>query len=69
MADTHGKLSDLYDMRIWYGDSGSGIFNSFGELIAVVSFIDSLDAPGGQLTFAGSYPLAFTAAQWARVLR
>lgn len=69
MADTRGKLSDLFDLRIWKGDSGSGIFNARGELIAVVSFIDTLNDDDGQLTMAGSWPLAFTPAQWARASR
>lgn len=69
MAYIDGKLCDVYDMRIWFGDSGSGIFDADGDLIGVVSFIYTLDSQGSQLTMAGSFPLMFTPAQWAEAER
>ena len=67
MADMGGKLADLCDMRIWVGDSGSDIFDSHGNVIAVVSFIYTMREEAGELTMCGSSPLAFTATQWAEV--
>jgi hypothetical protein len=59
-----GKLATTYDLRIYLGDSGAGIFNAYGNLTGVVSFIYAQDSDAGMLTMAGSYPLAFTAEQW-----
>lgn len=59
-----GKLATTYDLRIYSGDSGSGIFNEHNHLVGVVSFIYKLENGAGQLTLAGSWPLAFTAEQW-----
>lgn len=59
-----GELADSYDLRIFPGDSGSGIFDASGRLIGVVSFIYTMENETGQLTIAGSFPMAFTAKQW-----
>lgn len=64
-----GKLCDLIDIRGWFGDSGAGVFDQDGNLIAVISFIYTLDDPRGQLTMMGSFPLAFTPTQWAEAER
>jgi V8-like Glu-specific endopeptidase len=58
------KLATSYDLRIYFGDSGSGIFNKYNHLTGVVSFIYLQSDPHGSLTMAGSFPLAFTAKQW-----
>lgn len=58
------KLATSYDLRIYFGDSGSGIFNSRNQLVGVVSFIYSQSSENGALTMAGSFALLFTAQQW-----
>jgi len=69
MGYIRGQLVDMWDMRIWFGDSGSAIFDSHGNVIAVVSFLYTLREEGGELTMAGSFPLRFSAEQWAEVTR
>lgn len=69
MAYVNGQLVDMWDMRIWMGDSGSAIYDTHGNVIAVVSFIYSLREDAGELTMAGTFPLAFTAEQWAEATR
>lgn len=59
-----GGLATTYDLRVFPGDSGSGVFDRLGRVSGVVSFIYKLDGRAGQLTMAGGWPLAFTAAQW-----
>lgn len=63
----HGKPVTLYDMRTFFGDSGAGIFGTDGQLIGVQSMINSLNQGPVELTFAVSFPLAFTAEQWGMV--
>lgn len=58
------KLARSYDMRVYPGDSGSGIFNARNQLTGVVSFIYTMVGDSGMLTMAGGWPLAFTAEQW-----
>lgn len=61
----------LYDTNGFFGDSGSGIFNSEGKLIAVLSIIVNMtevrktdDNSSGidvsTIKFMGSYPFTFT---------
>ena len=60
-----GKDITLFDLNAFFGDSGSGIFDKDGLLIGVLDVV-SLDMVGGvELKAAGSYPLAFTAQEWA----
>lgn len=53
----------LYDLNIYFGDSGSGVFNSRGQLVAVVSVLYQQE-DGGYMKLMGSFPLAFTDKQW-----
>lgn len=69
VQDIDGKLCDLYDIRGWFGDSGAGVFDDRGNLIAVISFIYTLDEGRGQLTMMGSFPLTFSAEQWDEVTK
>jgi V8-like Glu-specific endopeptidase len=64
MEYTGGKLADIYQLPIYLGDSGSGIFDNDGNLIAVVSFIYTMSSEAGALSLCGSYPLMFTGQQW-----
>lgn len=68
MASPRG-LADMFDLRIWFGDSGAGIFDSHNDLVGVVSFIYTQDDGHSQLAMAGAFPLAFTDAQWAEAGR
>ncbi|NID14367.1 trypsin-like serine peptidase [Luteibacter yeojuensis] len=67
LAAVDGVLVTTYNMSIFYGDSGSGIFNDSGALIGVVSTVYSMTR-GVQLTFACSLPLAFTTEQLREVM-
>jgi V8-like Glu-specific endopeptidase len=62
-----GELVTTYNMGIYFGDSGSGIFDSSGSLIGVVSSVYSM-TDGVRLTFACSRPLAFTPEQLREVM-
>jgi len=53
----------LYDLNGYFGDSGSGVFNSRGQLIGVMSIL-AQQTDGAYIKFAGSFPLAFTDEQW-----
>jgi hypothetical protein len=53
----------LYDLNGYFGDSGSGIFNSRGQLVGVVSVMyQQMD--NGYMKVMGSFALAFTDEQW-----
>lgn len=54
----------LYDIEIIFGDSGSPIFNSKGEVVSTLNIIHQF-----QLVYrmGGSQPWAFTKAQWSQV--
>lgn len=65
---TSGTFKDvtLYDLNIYFGDSGSGIFNEYGQLTATVNKIHVQEDPDSGVMFklAVSIPLAFTEEQW-----
>ncbi|WP_426287513.1 S1 family peptidase [Luteibacter sp. E-22] len=67
LAAVDGGLVTTYNMSIFFGDSGSGIFDASGALIGVVSTVYSM-TNGAQLTFACSWPLAFTPEQLREVM-
>lgn len=67
LASIGGELVTTYNMPIYFGDSGSGIFDSSGSLIGVISSVFSM-TDGVQLTFACSLPLAFTPEQLHEVM-
>lgn len=63
-ADDGKGVTTLYDLNGWFGDSGSGIFDSQGRLVGVVSTVWAETEPA-PLKFMGSFDLAFTTAQLA----
>jgi hypothetical protein len=50
------ESSQLFDVNGYKGDSGTGIFNEDGKLVAVVSYVNSVEA----FSMMGAYPLNFT---------
>lgn len=52
----------LYQLPGWFGDSGAGILDSRGRLVAVFSGLHIMNN-GVQLAFAVSRPMGFTAEQ------
>lgn len=51
----------LFSVQAYSGESGAGIFNTFGQLIAVLSIDQEQDNKGGErISFAGAFPLAFS---------
>lgn len=58
-----GERAQLFELPTWFGDSGSGIFNAKGEVVAVLTGGDKLEDQGYSIEFAYTYPLAFTAKQ------
>lgn len=60
VIDPMGKTWQVYDLEIINGDSGSGIFDSKGRLIATLSIILSQDA---RWRMAGTLGLQFTQEQ------
>lgn len=59
-GEAEGRI--LFDLNTWLGDSGAGIFNNHGQLVAVSSQVLTSD----YFKIAGSLPLQFTPQQWAR---
>lgn len=53
----------LYDLNGFFGDSGSALFNTDGEVVGVTSFIDGANSQGYGLKFMGSYELRMSPAQ------
>ena len=68
-ADADGELAATFNIAGWLGDSGSALFDSRGHIVAVVSFLYTMDAGAGQLTMLGAYPMHFTPGQLARAAR
>jgi len=54
----------LYDINGFFGDSGSGIFDSRGFLVGVISIEVSQAYGDAYVKLMGSLPLAFTEEQW-----
>ena len=66
-AISAGQRIIVADLHIFYGDSGAGVFNDAGALVAVLSSMYTMNSGSGQsFEMAGMFPLAFTSAQWAR---
>jgi hypothetical protein len=55
----------LYDMNVFYGDSGSVIFNSDGQIVGVLSFtlFKIEDFAGPSIKLMGGHPLGFSSEQ------
>lgn len=62
-----GTKITLYELPIYFGDSGSGIFNERGQLVGVVSALMQ-QADGAYLSLGASFALNFTDDQWRQAL-
>lgn len=62
-----GRAATLYDMQIFFGDSGAGIFDGRGRLVGVISGIHGMSSKGVMVTLAVGFPLAFTPQQRAMI--
>lgn len=58
----------LFDLNIWHGDSGSGVFNDKGEVIAVISgiIVQSEEHDGSSIKLTYALRLKFLPADLAR---
>lgn len=65
-TDAKGRPLTVYDINGFFGDSGSGIFNAQGQLVAVTSLCDATAVHGLQFKMMASYPLNFTLEQWVK---
>lgn len=63
--DDFGNALQVYDINGFFGDSGSGVFNSRGELVAVIGVVIFEDSQGVPLKLMGAYAFHFTPQQWA----
>lgn len=57
--DGDGKHWTLYDLNGYFGDSGSGLFDADGTVVAVNSIMVYITDMGGALKLMGSLPLIF----------
>ncbi len=64
VAGTYDKFT-IYDLNAYFGDSGAGIFDSSGRLIAVVCALAIESQQGATFQLMASQPFAFTAKEWA----
>lgn len=64
--DEEGRPVLVYDVNGFFGDSGSGIFDADGRLIAVTSLCVFDVQQGVPFKMMGSYNLNFTPQQWAQ---
>jgi hypothetical protein len=65
-TDEEGRQVRVYDVNGFFGDSGSGLFDADGRLIAVTSLCVFDSAEGVPFKMMGSYDLNFTAQDWAQ---
>jgi len=56
----------LFNLLVYEGNSGSGVFNMGGDLIAVESVCEIQKKDGLSTSFAGAHPLYFKKAELAR---
>lgn len=66
-SNDDGHAVVLYELPIFFGDSGAAIFDGDGRIVGVVAGMHVMTAEGLTLTFGVSRPLAFTAAQWGLI--
>lgn len=64
--DEKGRTVQVFDVNGFFGDSGSGVFNEAGQLVAVTSLCEATAMNGLQFKMMASYPLHFTPEQWAK---
>lgn len=62
----HAKAM-LFQLPIFYGDSGSAIFNQNAQIITTVTGIASLSGERDYVGFAYAYPLSFTKQQLGQI--
>ena len=55
----------IYDMNGFFGDSGSGIFDSQGRVVGVISIEHSQAHEDAYIKVMGGLPIAFTAKEWS----
>lgn len=65
--EKEGKVTTIYDVNGFYGDSGSGIFNESGQVVAVTSYAVVINYNETQFKLMGSIPIIFTQAQYREV--
>lgn len=63
IADNEAIRSTFYDFNGFFGDSGSGIFNPEGQIVAVTSFINEQSDNGATIKFMGGFEIRFTKEQ------
>lgn len=69
LSPTSKGLAMLYGINGWMGDSGSGVFDQSGHLVAVISFLRYMGTDDTSWQCMGSYPLAFTSEQLAEAAK
>lgn len=58
----------VVDLNVWFGDSGSAIFDSHGDVIGVTSMLTFEQSLNGvPLKFMAFFPFAFTESQYEDV--
>lgn len=60
---------DMYDLNVFLGDSGSGIFNDAGEVVGVLSGLLNLTEQGAYAKIAVALPLNFAPEVLARATK
>lgn len=54
----------IYDINGFFGDSGSGIFDSQGRVVGVISIEHSQVYEDAYMKVMGGLPIVFTPKQW-----
>lgn len=70
VAGVHRVQDDsvtLYQLPVFFGDSGSAIFDESGRIVGVLSGFHAMTDEGTTMMLAVSEPMAFSPAQWARI--
>ncbi|WP_325468917.1 trypsin-like peptidase domain-containing protein [Luteibacter sp.] len=65
--EKEGKVTTIYDVNGFYGDSGSGVFGEDGQVVAVTSYAIVINYQDTQFKLMGSIPIVFTAEQYRDV--
>lgn len=62
-----GFVWTVFDMNSYMGDSGSGVFDGDGQVVAVLSAGFYANIGGGGIKLMATLPLSFTKAQFTEV--